>query len=235
MNRKLKAGVLGLLVVSTAAGLGLAAGVFRLNHPDAVRYPIWNIDVSRHQGRVDWDAVARDPRLGFAYVKATEGVTWQDPMFLQNWSGAQRAHLRVGAYHFLTFCSPAQEQAAHFLAVVPRDPHALPPAVDLEFGGNCRRVPAKAEARQELETWLRLVEAALGRRPVVYVTAEAYQEFLQDDDTGYELWIRDIWTSPRLQRSWSYWQFANRGRLDGVGGFVDLNVFNGSREEWNRL
>src|SRR6478672_1526789 len=65
--------------------------------------------------------------------------------FARNLAGAQAAGLVVGAYHFFTFCRPGAEQAANFLKAVPRDRPMLPPAVDVEFVGNCEARPAVAD------------------------------------------------------------------------------------------
>lgn len=236
---------LGVVIALGLGGLGLQRGWWRLTHPDPSRFPVWGVDVSHHQGSIDWPAVASEPHLAFAYIKATEGGDWTDPRFEENWSEARRAGFRVGAYHFFTFCRPPLEQARHFLAILPREAgqpreaSMLPPAVDLEFGGNCRRTPDAPSLRGELADWLHAVEEALGSRPVIYVTAEAYDAFLDGSDLvdRYPIWIRDIWAEPRLPDGtrWVFWQFANRGRVRGIGTFVDLNVFAGSRASFGQL
>jgi lysozyme len=229
--------VLGAVVALGLAGLGLQRGWWRLNHPDPSRFPVWGIDVSHHQGSIDWPAVASEPYIAFAYIKATEGGDWTDPRFAENWSEAQRAGLRVGAYHFFTFCRPALEQARHFLSILPRTPGALPPAVDLEFGGNCRTTPDAPSLRRELAAWLHAVEQAAGARPVIYVTDEAYDAFLRGSELVHPIWIRGVWTEPRLPDGarWAFWQFANRGWVRGIRTFVDLNVFAGNRESFDQL
>ena len=222
---------LGVAAALGLGGLGLQRGWWRLNHPDDSRFPVWGIDVSHHQGHIDWPAVATEPRIAFAYVKATEGGDWTDPRFAENWREARRAGLRVGAYHFFTFCRPPLDQARHFLSILPREPGMLPPAVDLEFGGNCSKTPERHALQRDLAVWLDAVEQAIGARPVIYVTGEAYEAFLAGSDIEHPIWIRDIWAEPRLPDGarWAFWQFANRGRIPGIDTFVDLNVFAGSR------
>jgi len=94
--------------------------------------------VSAYQGRIDWTRVAED-HIRFAYIKADEGVTLVDRDFARNWAGAASAGVRRGAYQFFSLCDPGITQAQSFLRTVPRDAGALPPAVDLELAGNCRR------------------------------------------------------------------------------------------------
>src|SRR5205807_9805596 len=72
----------------------------------AQAFEVWGVDVSHHQHRIDWRKLTADKRIGFAYVKATEGVSFVDGRFRENWSAARRAGLRVGAYHFFRLCSP---------------------------------------------------------------------------------------------------------------------------------
>src|SRR5450631_271120 len=228
--------VIAAVTVSAVAavglfGAGLARGWWRMNHPNPARFPVWGVDVSRHQGDVDWPAVARQPQIAFAYVKATEGGDWVDPRFQANWQGARAAGLRAGAYHFFTFCRPPLDQARHFLQVLPHDADTLPPAVDVELGGNCKTIPTAREVQDALVVWLEAVADALGREPVIYATREAYDRFLDAPRLRRRLWIRDVWTEPRLPQSdsWTLWQFDARARVAGIPAFVDLNVFQGDR------
>jgi lysozyme len=242
MRPTAKAWIALALAAAAAAGAlalgvaGLYRGWWSWNHPDRDRFPVWGIDVSRHQGRIDWGRVAAGGAIRFAYLKASEGSDWTDPRFAQNWRGARQAGLRVGAYHFFTFCSPPEEQARHFLAVVPRDPQALPPALDLELGGNCRRVPSREELQAGLRAWSRLVEAGLGKQPVVYVTDDSWRAFLRGGGVENRLWFRSLFGEPSDEvGSWHFWQFQHRGHVPGIEGFVDLDAFRGGADELERL
>lgn len=218
-------------LAATAVVLALVAAVlafagwrwFREYRPDPARYPLRGIDVSHHQGRIDWSRVAADD-VAFAYLKATEGGDYRDDAFARNWDAARAAGLAVGAYHFFTFCRPGAEQADNVLATVPAAADALPLVVDLEFGGNCGRVPAPADLRGELDAFLARVEPARGRRVVFYVTAEfldAYGAALPPR----ALWRRSLLREPEPLARWVLWQYHNRGRVDGIDGPVDLDVF----------
>jgi len=100
----------------------------------------FGVDVSAHQGVVNWREVAGD-NIGFAYIKASEGGDFEDSRFASNWRGAAEAGLARGAYHFFTLCTGGVAQGHHFLSVAPPDHDALPPAVDLELAGNCKNRP----------------------------------------------------------------------------------------------
>ena len=68
--------------------------------PDLSKFPVKGIDISRYQGDIDWDVLSKEDHVQFAFIKATEGSTYQDDLFTQNWEAAETAGVFVGAYHF---------------------------------------------------------------------------------------------------------------------------------------
>lgn len=212
------------------------AGWLRFQYPDARRYPVQGIDVSHHQGAIDWTATSRRG-LAFAYVKASEGGDLADPRFEENWRGAQTAGLAPGAYHFFTFCRDGGAQATNFMRVLSgvRGP-MLPPAVDLEFAGNCAARPAPQALARELRAFSDRVQRTIGARPVFYVTGSFWERYHAAVPEDAELWVRSVYFRPErgFPASWRFWQFASRARVPGVAGSVDLNVFCGSEDEWRR-
>lgn len=188
--------------------------------------PAWvqGIDVSHHQGAIDWPAVA-DDGVRFAWIKATEGGDWVDPRFAENWEGAGRAGIPRGAYHFFTFCRPGVEQAANFLATVPVTEGELPPVVDLEYGGNCSARPDSASLGAELEAFMDAVEVVAGRRPMVYATGELVRDHIALL-VGERLWVRAIHHPLGMEAPVPavVWQYSNIGRVGGIEGRVDRNA-----------
>lgn len=176
--------------------------------------------MSHHQGRIDWDSVARD-NITFAYIKATEGGDYTDPRFGTNWNEAGGAGLERGAYHFFTACTDGAAQAAHFLAVAPPDPTALAPAIDLETSGNCVNYPDPAVVAAQLDKFLEIVEAAWGRKPVIYILDNWEEVFPTRDRLAHPLWLRSYLP---LRGDWAYWQLPPFTSVDGIEGRVDLNV-----------
>ena len=220
-----------LLCVLAAVEL-YRAGLVRFNYPDPDRFPVWGIDVSHHQGEIDWPAV-RTNGLAFALIKATEGATHQDTRFAENWAGAGEASLARGAYHFFTFCSAGAAQAENFLASVAPLQAELPPIADVEFSGNCKGWESVEAIRRELAVFLAEVEGRLGRKPIVYYTREASRKILGDHFHGYPRWPRSIFGEPaQAFGPWTFWQYADNARIYGIRGPVDLNVFRGSRAEF---
>jgi len=222
---------------AVAAGWLVHSGWVRLQYPDAARYPVQGIDVSHHQGPIDWPAVA-SRGLAFAYVKASEGGDWGDPKFEENWRGAQESGLAPGAYHYYSLCNPGAEQAANFIRVLARvRGPMLPPAVDLEFVGNCAARPSPAELSRELKAFSGRLERALGAKPVFYVTETFWARYHAAVPPAGELWVRSVYFRPErgFPGTWRFWQFASHARVPGIRGPVDLDVFCGSEDDWRKF
>lgn len=232
------------LALGIAAAAALAAlaywlhgiGWLRPNQPVAARFPVHGIDVSHHQGSIDWDAVKQDG-VAFAYMKATEGEDWRDPRFEENWRGAGAAGIPRGAYHFFTFCTDGALQADNFLTALRSAAGELPPVADVEFTGNCTRWESIARIREQLAVFLGRVEAAAGRRPILYLTRTSHGRIVDGHFPGHELWVRHVFLVPSQRRygRWLFWQFAHDGRIEGISRPVDLNVFHGSPQEFEAL
>jgi len=214
----------GLGAVLLLAAIFTAAGGWWT--PWAARYDIQGVDVSHYQGAIDWRALAADG-VAFAYIKATEGADHIDPRFAANWQGAGETEIYRGAYHFFTLCRPGAQQAANFIAVVPRAAGMLPPALDLEHMGPCRQGPTMPDVMAEARIFLDRVEAHYGVRPIIYTTREFHDAHLREL-RGERFWIRSIAAPPAFrERDWIIWQHHNRARKRGVQTPVDLNAFRG--------
>jgi len=210
------------------------AGIIRFNYPSQARFPVRGIDVSHHQGSIDWPQVASEASIKFVYIKATEGGYLKDPKFGENWRGSKEAGLVRGAYHFFTFWRSGESQAKNFLATVPLEPDALPMAIDLEFRGNCSARPSAAALVAEVNAFLSAVKDHYPQKPVFYVTPEFFNRYLEDETNKFPdhyLWLRNIFYEPVQENCerWSFWQFADRARVKGITGPVDLNVFCGDQ------
>ncbi len=239
MTKRLTAVLLSLAAIAATVTTLSRRGGAMPGELAASSYPIQGIDVSHHQYAIDWPAV-RAAGIKFAYLKATQGATFHDPYFVLNWRRAAAAGVVPGAYHFYSLCTPAPVQAAHFVAVM--SPFArsrsLPPAVDLELGGNCAPPPPREAVLAELRTFLATVEDATGKQLVIYATRDFYEQYLHDGAITNPLWIRNLFGPPSAvigDHPWTFWQYANLGSIPGVAGDVDRDAFRGSREEFGRL
>jgi lysozyme len=234
-------------VVLSAAACGRATGPDRFSdarpHPGiaaAHALAIHGVDVSRWQRQIDWASVAASGKR-FAFIKATEGGDHVDPMFLQNWVGAERAGIPRSAYHFMFWCRAADQQAAWFRRVVPQDPNALPPVLDVEWNGESRTCPRKvprAQALAMIAHVLKEMEAHTGKRPIIYTDITFHKEILEGEFPHHAHWIRSTAAEPEQRynnRTWTFWQYTTTGRVPGITGAVDRNAFYGSETDWQRF
>lgn len=211
-------------------------GYLRFNYPDKNRFPIRGIDISHHQGKIDWLSL-RNEQFHFIYIKATEGGDHKDRRFKANWEGAARHGILRGAYHYFTFCKNGKAQAENFIATVPTEANTLPPGIDIEYAGNCKSRPKREELLAEVRVFAEELTNYYHRKPIFYVTEEIYADYFKGEINDFPLWIRDIYFEPKFndRGGWVLWQYANRGRVQGINGPVDLNVFNGDVTAFRNL
>ena len=231
------------LILAAAALAALAVlrwrGLLLLSHesnPD--QWEVFGVDVSSYQGVVDWPVLAAQG-VDFAFIKATEGSTLRDGRFADNWTGAQAAGARAGAYHFLSYDTPGETQADNFIDLVPVTEGALPPVVDIEFYGDyLEQPPEKEHVRSILDPLLERLEAHYGVKPILYVTYRSYYLYLAGSGYGeYPIWCSSPTVFP-LVPGWDFWQYSHTARLEGYNGSqdrIDLNIFRGSREQFQRF
>lgn len=227
-----------LLLLLAAIFILLWNGTLLLNGFSAERYAIKGIDVSSYQGEIDWEELSLQ-NISFVFIKATEGSSFVDKNFDSNFSEAQKTSLAVGAYHFFSYDSSGQTQAENFINTVTPFEGMLPPVIDLEFYGDKKKTPPERESVEpQLKEMLTRLEAHYGQKPIIYATEKSYELYLANDYDEYDIWIRNVIAKPKLadERAWVFWQYADRGKLDGYTGeekYIDLNVFNGSAAEYS--
>ncbi len=224
-----------IVVVACVAGFAAAysRGWVRFCYPSPSDYPVLGVDVSHHQGPVDWQQL-RAAGVRFAFIKSTEGETLQDSRFAANAAAAAAADVAWGPYHFFTFCTPGAAQARNFKATAAGITRDLPPVVDVEFVGNCRGWTSMADVRRELAIFVERVEADFGEPPILYLTREAESRVLDGAFPQLARWPRSIFDEPSssVWKKWAFWQFAENARLPGISGPVDLDVYCCSESEF---
>lgn len=224
-----------LIILLNIAILAIAYFYLMNFEPPKIRFPIRGIDVSHHQGGIDWNAVKRSG-VEFVFMKATEGGDFKDPKFKANWQGAAAAGIHRGAYHFYILCRPGRDQAQNFIDSVPAGGSVLPPVVDLEFRGNCKQKPGEAELKKELGIFLERIELHYRQNPILYMTKEFYEAYHGKLGFKNPLWVRSLLLEPKYaKKDWLFWQYHNRGRRDGINGPVDLNVYRFDRARFQNL
>lgn len=209
-------------------------GYIRMNYPSRHIFPIQGIDISHHQGKIDWSKI-NQKNIQFIFIKATEGGDFKDRLFQTYWKEAYKLNIPTSVYHFFTFCRSGKDQAQHFIQEVPKDAITMLPAIDLEFGGNCR-LQRNKNLLAEITDYIQIIENHYQKPVIIYATQDFYQMYLINQFPHNPIWIRDIYRYPKLiDRPWTFWQYANRGAIEGINGFVDLNVFSGNQKEFNKI
>ncbi|MCI7310367.1 MAG: glycosyl hydrolase family 25 [Prevotella sp.] len=221
---------------------------------------IYGIDISKYQhviGKrtypIDWkklriihlgDASKKtingkvDYPISFIYIKSTEGSTLLNPFYHADYRAARAHGYHVGTYHFFSIHSSAEQQARHFLKhskIVKGD---FPPVLDVEPSHEQIKKMGGAEVMfARIRTWLKIVEQQTGIRPVLYISqifVNKYLPLAPDIKQNYDIWIArygEYKPDVRLL----YWQLGQDGRVSGIRGYVDINVFNGYRDAYDEF
>jgi lysozyme len=192
-------------------------------------YKIHGIDVSKYQSVINWKEVremdADGIKIGFAFIKATEGVGNVDNQFRRNWLKAEEQNICKGAYHFFIAGKNGRRQAANFIEIVNLKKGDLPPVIDIEksFGVSAN------EIKKEVADWIAVVQKYYGVQPIIYTNIDFYTRYLQDDFDNYPVWIAHYLqpVKPRIDHKWAFWQHSESGRVNGIKAPVDFNVFSG--------
>ena len=200
---------------------------------DRYRYPVAGIDVSKHNGEIDFEKVAADD-YQFVFIKASEGKTYQDEAFARNYEGARDAGLKVGAYHFFRKNRTGEEQAANLLNVVKGKELDLPLVIDLEDDWGNGATTSRETALKRVLEMIEILDDK-GYDVMIYTNLDGYGKYYMGMLGDHDLWLCSF-TSPDIltDKPHRFQQFSHEGVVDGVKGDVDLNVWRGSKREWQR-
>lgn len=217
-----------------------ACSAYEFPDPTPEDYAIHGIDISKYQGDIDW-VEARRGGVKFAWIKATEGGDHLDHRFMDNWNGAKAAGVPRGAYHFYYFCRPVNEQVSWVIENVPVDPNALPLVLDMEWNAHsktCRIRPPRAEIVRDMQYFLTEIEKHYGKRPVIYSSVDFHRDRMVGAFKSYDFWLRSVASYPNRiytdRDDWVFWQYTAEGRIPGIDGNVDRNVFFGTKSQWRK-
>ena len=203
----------------------------------------WGIDVSHHQGDIDW-AMVRQQGVNFAFMKATEGGTYVDPKFKLNWKEAKAHGIRRGAYHFFRPKSDLVAQIDNFSRVLGGvEVGDLPPVIDTEVPADWSRLNSK-QSVDLIVGFIDGIRKNLGAKvhPIVYLSPSFADDVLKNDSRlkEYPLWVAHYTAAdrPRVPKPWdfwTFWQFTENGTVAGIKGNVDINRFNGQADRLEAL
>jgi lysozyme len=200
-------------------------------------YEIHGIDVSKYQNNINWKEVKnmeeKGIKIGFVFIKATEGTSIVDAQFRRNWVEAEEQDIPKGAYHFFVSNRNARKQADNFIQIVNLKKGDMPPVLDVEKSHGV----SVADMQKGVKIWLNAVENHYGVKPVIYTNIDFYQRYFANGFEDYPLWIAHYLQpdKPRIEKNWLFWQHSEKGRVNGIATPVDFNVFYGDSADFNNF
>ena len=208
-----------------------------ISYPEG--YEIHGIDISHHQGSIDWQKLKDHGMIDkfpvrFVMIKATEGSTRVDENFEDNFYQAREYGFTRGAYHFYSVHSSAKLQAAFFIRKVKLENGDLPPVLDVEHKPKNQ---TDEEFKQSVLEWLDIVEQHYGVKPIIYTYYKFKLRYLNDPAfDNYPYWIAHYYVDKvEYQGKWKFWQHTDVGRLPGIKGNVDFDIYNGSMYDLRKM
>ena len=190
--------------------------------PSKVQYD--GIDVSKHQGTINWEELKKNTKIKFVYIKASEGSNHVDSKYQENIKNARKHGFKVGSYHFFRTTSSARTQAINFLQTANRDEQDLIPVIDVEENKNWSR----DRLRDSVKVFVDIVEDYYGCKPMIYASETFFNRHLGLAFKEYPLFIAkysDV--SPNVNIKWILWQFSESGKFRAVKeNLVDMSRFN---------
>lgn len=236
------------------------AGVFKGEKLTYNRERIYGIDVSRHQHERDgkyypihWDRLRItdlgtlsskrvqgkvDYPVSFAYIKSTEGCTVFSDYYDTDYASARKAGIRTGTYHFFSLTTSGADQARHFLAKSHYQQGDLPPVLDVEpTDWQIKQAGGPEAMFTQVRAWLRVVQKQWQVSPILYIGqsfALKYMPLAPDLGDNYFVWIARYGEyMPHFKLT--YWQLSPDGRVRGIEGDVDINVYNGYTNQYQQF
>jgi lysozyme len=194
------------------------------NHKDKV----FGIDVSEYQGEIDWDEAdsIENFKIGFVFVRATCGIDKLDFNFKENWKQVRSKKIIRGAYHYYRPNENSIAQAKFFVKTVKLSKGDLPPILDIEQLPENQSIDS---LKVGLHRWLDYVDAHYKVKPIIYTGESYYKDFLKDEFSEYTFWVANynFWVES-IKDDWLFWQFSEKGIVNGINENVDINIYNGS-------
>ena len=196
----------------------------------------FGIDISEYQDKVDWDELKEIEGgypIEFVFIRASVGNNRPDYKFKKYWKKAKEKGLICGAYHYYRPNENSIEQAENFIKQVTLVEGDFPPVLDIE---KLPREQSIERLKVGLKRWLEKVEAHYGVKPIIYSSESYYEDFLRDDFEAYPFWIANYTAFYKdIDDEWSLWQFTETGKVHGIKGPVDINIYNGTSVEMKEL
>lgn len=179
-----------------------------------------------------------DYPVSFCFIKSTEGVSVRNPYYISDYAAARKAGIPIGAYHFFSTKRSGAAQAQYFISNTLFRKGDLPPVLDIEpSDGQIEAMGGPEVLWQHIRQWLTIVERRCDVKPILYINQKFVNKYLPeapDIKRNYKVWIArygEYKPDVRL----AVWQLSPDGRVSGITGEVDINVFNGYKTQFDEF
>ena len=219
---------------------------------------IYGIDIARYQhgkGRhkkpIDWKQLSisflgrknhknvhgtANYPISFIFIKSTESVSITNRYYADDYAQARKHGIPIGAYHFFSLKTSGAAQAKFFIKHTRFQKGDLPPVLDVEpSDAQIRAAGGPEKMFQQIRVWLKLVKAHCGVSPILYINQMFINKYLSlapDVKRNYDVWIAR-YSEYKPDVRLSFWQLCSDGRVKGIHGDVDINVFNGYKSQFH--
>lgn len=209
----------------------------RIDNILAIHYDkTFGIDVSEYQGEINWHQLKKIDStvlIQFVLIRATAGKNKVDKKFHYNFESAKNKNFIRGAYHYYRPNENSIRQAQLFIKTVQLEKGDLPPVLDIE---NLPKTQSIDSLKVGLKRWLNVIENHYKVKPIIYTGENYYDNFLKNDFQDYTFWIANYSkTFHQLEPDYKFWQFTESAKVKGINHKVDLNVFNGNKNQLEKI
>ncbi len=184
------------------------------------------------QGKIDYP-------ISFIFIKSTEGINITNPHYLADYNEARRHGFACSSYHFFSPHSSAEQQAYFFLENTKFSKGDLPPVLDIEpLSWHITKMGGTLSMFKGIRRWLKIVEEKLGVKPILYVNqkfARKYLSLAPDLIKDYPIWLARYDEYKPDDLDYLFWQLSFDGRVSGITPDVDINIFNGTKEQFEKF
>ncbi len=199
--------MLGMLPAQTAQAVTANGAIAR------------GIDVSKHNGAVNWGQVAASG-IKFTFIKVGSTNSGIDPQFAANITGAQAAGLKTGVYIYSYATTPEQAINEANLVLEWIAPYTVNYPVVFDIEDKCQRGLSNEQLISIINAFCTTIDAA-GYYPMVYTYKNMFTQRM--DNAGWDRWVAQYADSCETNNNVCFWQYTSKGSVSGVGGNVDMN------------
>ena len=177
------------------------------------------IDVSKHNGAVNWQQVAASG-MQFAFIKVGSTYSGIDPQFAANITGAQAAGLKTGVYIYSYATTPEQALNEANLVLQWIEPYTIHYPVVFDIEDKCHKSLSSQQMIDIINAFCTTIDAA-GYYPMVYSYKNLFDNKLSI--AGWDRWVAQYNDTCETNNNVCFWQYSSKGRVNGIGGNVDMN------------